>query len=263
ARRPAGERAVSQGAAGGGRMHFIREFIQVPGNQMVLAFGHGLVFFVMGFAILLVTRQRRNISNVKLAQSLPWLGLFGIVQAFANWGATFVPIQETYLSDSATRALHILENLLIAAASAFLLHFGARLWAATLRLRGFGHSALTRAAWAAFALWLAAFIAGRWLGAWDDAAGWINWGQRLARLGVAVPGAALTAWALVLQIRELRQFRLEPLLGHLRWLIVSVLLFGLVTILSAPGADPVFPPLTELQQIGLHADVLGSASGLL
>ena len=64
-------------------------------NQSIIYFMYGLVFFILGFAIILQTRQS---SRLDLARSLRWLAAFGIAHAFHEWGDLFIPIQAQFSS---------------------------------------------------------------------------------------------------------------------------------------------------------------------
>ena len=71
----------------------ITEFFEL--NREIIFFIYGLVFFLLGFAIILQTRQS---SRLDLARNLRWLAAFGITHGFHEWGDLFVHIQTIYLS---------------------------------------------------------------------------------------------------------------------------------------------------------------------
>src|SRR5690606_8675213 len=111
----AGERpAGREGAA------MLRQFFEA--NMIVVMFGYGLVFFLMGFAI---TMQSRHESRLTLARSLPLLGTFGILHGIAEWGHVFIPIQSLYLSEGIIALLRGLATTLLALAFVALFSFGA------------------------------------------------------------------------------------------------------------------------------------------
>jgi signal transduction histidine kinase len=70
----------------------LREFFEI--NRALLFFIYGLVFFVLGLAITLQSRQH---SRLTLARRLHWLALFGFIHALHEWGDLFIPLQATYL----------------------------------------------------------------------------------------------------------------------------------------------------------------------
>lgn len=90
-------------------------------NRDIIYFGYGLVFFVLGLAIAL---QSRNYSRLDLARCLKWLAAFGFVHAFNEWGDLFIPIQENYASPETVLVLHRIHLLLLAVSFTFLITFG-------------------------------------------------------------------------------------------------------------------------------------------
>jgi signal transduction histidine kinase len=90
-------------------------------NRSLIYFAYGLVFFILGFAIILQTRQS---SRLDFARSLRWLAAFGITHAFHEWGDLFIPIQEEYLNPEIVRVLYILHLILLAISYVFLFEFG-------------------------------------------------------------------------------------------------------------------------------------------
>src|SRR5215211_5941568 len=90
-------------------------------NRSMIYFVYGLVFFILGFAIILQTRQS---SRLDFARSLRWLAAFGIAHGFHEWGDLFIPIQADYLSPEVVRILYILHLILLAISYVFLFEFG-------------------------------------------------------------------------------------------------------------------------------------------
>lgn len=246
---------------------FIWDFFHVSGNQMLVAFWHGLVFFLMGFAVLLQSRHRRHTSDVTLTKSLSWLGAFGIVQAFAVWGSTFVPIQQTYLSSTVIEALYSVQTFLVAAASALLLQFGTRLWSDTVGHKGPLQRIANQLAPTCLVVWTV-FYTYYWFrlqtGSVSDL---IGVGQVLARYGMAVPGAIITCFALVLQAREFHLLRMDHLVTYLKWLTFSFGLYGATSIILIPSTSFGFASVINreafLRWTGLPVDVLAGTAGLL
>jgi hypothetical protein len=115
-------------------------------NRSVIYFVYGLVFFILGFSIILQTRQS---SLLDLARSLRWLAAFGIAHGLYEWGEVFIPIQAEYLDLQAVRLLELLQLILLAGSYSFLMEFGFAL----LRMD-------KRRAWLH---WLTAFLFTGWL----------------------------------------------------------------------------------------------------
>lgn len=97
----------------------LSEFFEI--NHQIILFIYGLVFFVLGFAIILQTRQS---SRLELARSLRWLAAFGITHGFFEWGDLFIPIQAGYLSQPTMNFLYSAHLLLLAISFTFLFEFG-------------------------------------------------------------------------------------------------------------------------------------------
>ena len=244
---------------------FIRDFFHVPGNQILVAFAHGLVFFLMGFAVLLQSRHRRHTSDVTLTRSLAWLGLFGIVQAFAVWGTTFVPIQQTYLPATVVQALYSVQTFLVATASALLLHFGS-VCGPTLLAPGAAPSC-RHVACSGLLRPLTVFYAVYWVRVPEEPFRLIGAAEVLARYGMAIPGAAITCIALVLQAREFHLLRMDHLVANLKWLTFSFGLYGATSVILIPDTGFGFAAVINrdafLRVTGLPVDVLSGTAGLL
>lgn len=93
-------------------------------NDSLVQFAHGQVFLILGVAMWLQWRQR---SQLELARALPWLAMFGILEALSAWANVFVPIQARLLSSDAIEALRFMQLLLILATFVTLLGFGLKL----------------------------------------------------------------------------------------------------------------------------------------
>ncbi len=103
-------------------------------NRSIIYFVYGLVFFILGFAIVLQTRRS---SRLDLARSLRWLAAFGIMHGLYEWGELFIPIQAEYLDLQAVRILELLQLILLAGSYIFLMEFGFALLHVGKRRAGF------------------------------------------------------------------------------------------------------------------------------
>src|SRR5512145_3147662 len=163
----------------------IAEFFEL--NRSIIYFVYGLVFFILGFAIILQTRQS---SRLDLARSLRWLAAFGISHGFHEWGDLFIPIQAAYLSAQALRLLYILHLMLLAISFAFLFEFGLTLLYAGKRGRWFH--------------WLTSILFIGWLiavlsippAAISDEIPWMYTANALARYLIGLPAGLLAAYGL-------------------------------------------------------------------
>jgi signal transduction histidine kinase len=200
-------------------MGTLADFFEV--NHEIFFFGYGLVFFVLGFAIIL---QVRKSSRLDLARSLRWLAAFGITHAFNEWGDLFIPIQAQYLSFTTVRVLYTLHFLLLAVSFACLFEFGAAVLRPLGRaesLRGF--SVILLAAWlfVVFVVLLPRML---------DHQLWRHTAVALARYFIGFPGGMLAAYGLRMHTFQ----RIKPLNVPqiVRMLQISGTSLGIYAILS-------------------------------
>lgn len=209
-------------------MGFLREFFVT--NQIVVVFGYGLVYFLLGFALTLYSRRS---SSLTVARALPLLGSFGILHGIAEWGPVFIPIQASYISSSAIVVLWALQSVLLALSFTFLLQFGLRLLSEGLPGR---HARLTRWAWALFGLWLALFAVTAWRMGDAVVVSWLDAGEVWSRWLIALPGALVTSYGLHLQTDEFRRLGLPRLLTVLQRAVMAFGLFAFVGGLIVPNS---------------------------
>lgn len=184
---------------------------------MVIDFAYGLTFFVMGIGTALAARTFRA-SQLALARALPLLASFGILVGLAVWGVVFIPLQAAYMPAPWLDGLRLLQSLVLLAGHACLLAFGLRLTANWQPLR--------LAAAAALGLGAGSFLLSVWMSPVDHRGWWETMAHHLAAYGLGLPGAALSAWGLLLQRRELAPFYHRP--------ARSLLLAAWAFILSVP-----------------------------
>ncbi|MBI5841583.1 MAG: hypothetical protein HZB19_15940 [Chloroflexi bacterium] len=161
------------------------EFFQF--NRELILFVYGLVFFILGFAIILQTRQS---SRLDLARNLRWLAAFGIAHGFYEWGDLFIPIQANYLGETTIQFLYYLHKILLAVSFICLFEFGLAVLPSTRRTRGFHWASITL-----FILWIffAFFVA---LPGNPDFNLWRRTANALARYFIGFPGGMLAAYGL-------------------------------------------------------------------
>jgi len=202
-------------------------------NRPLVLFVYGEVFFILGFAIILRSRQR---SRLSLAHSLPWLAGFGFLHGFNEWGDLFIPIQAQYMNIVIINLLDAFQLILLAISFACLLQFGIELlrplperwrW---LRLL----PALLLFAWLMGPFW-----AGLWLS--PDPNQWRLWTNASVRYLLCIPGGFLAGYGLLkqvkLQIHPLGLIRIER---TLKLASVALMVYGVLGGLIVP-ALPVFP----------------------
>lgn len=240
-------------------MATLREFFST--NEIVVVFGYGLVFFLLGFAL---TLHARRPSELMVARALPLLGSFGLLHGVAEWGPVFIPIQATYLPADNIVALWAVHGTMLAMSFAFLLQFGLRLVAEGLPRRFHFLPAL---AWVAFGAWLAMYVLrGPFLHDDVSIVGWLDAGDIWARYLLAFPGALVTCYGLSRQADEFRRMGPPRLLTMLHMSVLSFGLFAVAGGLMVPYAD--FFPARVLntqaffERTGLPIELLRGFAGL-
>lgn len=177
-------------------MIMLSEFFQL--NRELIFFVYGLVFFILGFAIILQTRQS---SRLDLARSLRWLAAFGITHGFYEWGDLFIPIQAEYLSETTIQVLYNLHKILLAVSFVCLFEFGLAVIPSKGRTHGIHGASIIL-----FMLWIfiAFFIL---LPNSSDFSLWTRTVNALARYFIGFPGGMLSAYGL--RVHTLQ--RIKPL----------------------------------------------------
>ena len=200
-------------------------------NKQLILFSYGLVFFVMGLAIIL---QSRRASRLELARSLSWLAAFGILHGLNEWGDLFIPMQAAYTTQAFVRLLYLVQLLLLSASFACLLQFGVSL------LNSLGRAQRLRSApLVLFSLWLfVSFFVLTMLSV--DAPTMYRISNALARYFIAFPGGLLAAYGL----REHAIKRIAPL--HVPVIYNTLRVAGIALALYAFFSGLIPPPIPFL-----------------
>lgn len=198
-------------------------------NHEIFLFVYGLVFFVLGFAIILQVRQS---SRLDLARSLRWLAAFGITHAFHEWGDLFIPLQASYLSFTSLRVLYVLHTLLLAVSFACLFEFGAAVLRPLGRaewLRGF--SVILLAAW----LFIVFVIL---LPRMADHHLWRHTAVALARYFIGFTGGVLAAYGLRIHtLQRIKPLNAQPIVRMLQVAGTSLGIYAILSGLIPPPVD--------------------------
>jgi signal transduction histidine kinase len=255
-------------------------------NRIIVLSVYGQVFFVLGLAVALQSRQR---SQLPLARPLGWLAGFGIVNGLMAWGYLFVPIQAGFLPQPAIELLLGVQLLLKPLSFTLLLQFGVELLLSTRDDRPMATllgqpwlrlvPAAALGAWALLTVALSALVGpgfvpdpGPWLrsdeiGPALAAAGApLAIGDAVARLGMAIPGSVLVAIGLRRTTRLLGSVAGPRVERALTVAAVSFLAYAALAGL-VPMAAP-FPPAsvlndrTVLDALGIPVEVYRSIAGL-
>lgn len=225
-------------------MEFVRIFFAL--NRDIIYFAYGLVFFVLGLAIAL---QSRNYSRLDLARSLKWLAAFGFTHGFNEWGDLFIPIQAAYMSPGTIDILHNFHLLLLAISFTCLFEFGVRL----LRPLGWMHRAY----------WVSSFLLATWFFVsffilprfFPDPHTWHRLADAFARYFIGFPGGMLAAYGL----RQHTLQRIEPLQVPD---IVRMLRFaGVMLVFYATFGGLIVPPIPLFPGNVLNSAVIEQVFG--
>jgi signal transduction histidine kinase len=236
----------------------LRSFFET--NRIVFFFLYGQVFFVVGLAIALRSRQP---SRLALTKSLPFLAIFGVAYGLAQWGHVFIPIQATYLPVKPIAALEFVQVSLLAFSFAALMRFGLQLMT----------SDPVPQAWAR---WLPLGLLLVWevtlVGSWllrlaPDQVLLTNW-EVVGRYFLAGPAAIIAAFGIQRHVQqEIKPLNLPRIERFLRMASLSLIALGLLSGLIVPAAS--FPPASVLNHsllertIGVPIQVFLSIFGLL
>lgn len=168
-------------------------------NRPLVFFVYGEVFFVLGLAIAM---QSRQYSRLNLAHSLPWLAGFGFLHGLNEWGDVFIPIQSQFLGNPVIMILKSIQHILLAVSFALLFQFGIEL----LRpLQGKWHWLRLLPAGVIMFWLIGPFWIG--LGLIQDVEKWHHLVIVLARYSLCLPGSLVSAYGLLRQNR----IQIEPL----------------------------------------------------
>ena len=175
-------------------------------NSTIVIFMYGLVYFVLGLGIAL---QSRRHSRLELARGLGWLAAFGLVHGFFEWGAIFIPIQATYLGETAILFLQVVQVILLVLSFAFLFQFGVEMF----RQRW---PSLTVLPLAITVIWIFIFF-GPWLAFAPDNQTWSQYALIWARYLIGFPGSIFAAFGLRYQAkRTIQPMKMQHIYRMLR-----------------------------------------------
>lgn len=235
----------------------LSEFFEL--NHEIILFVYGLVFFLLGFAIILQTRQA---SRLDLARSLSWLAAFGIMHGLYKWGDFFIPIQVHYLSPLFIKLLRALQLILLATSFACLFEFGAAVLRPLGRARWLGGFAVgLLATWAIVTFFIL-------LPSQSDAVDWYNTSNALARYFICIPASLLAAYGLHQHtIRRITPLNAPQIVNTLHVVVLAFAVYSILGGLIPPPVD--FFPGNVLNTdtftafVGIPISVFRSVVGLV
>jgi signal transduction histidine kinase len=251
-------------------------------NRIIVLSVYGQVFFVIGLAVALQSRQR---SELPLARPLGWLAGFGIVHGLMEWGYLFVPIQAGFLPQPVIELLLLLQLAMKPLSFALLFQFGVELLLSTHPPTSPRPTALRWVPAVASAMWLVATVTlsttvasgfapdpGPWLPepeierALAGVGAPLAVGDVVARLLLAVPGSVTAAVGLQRTTRLLGPMAGPQVATALRAASVAFVAYAVLAGLIPMPAP--FPPASILNArlvldlIGIPIEVFRSLTGL-
>jgi signal transduction histidine kinase len=169
------------------------EFFQ---NHIIeVFFFYGLSFFSMGLVVWL---ELGHTSELDFAQALRPLAGFGLVHGIHEWFEMFLLLRPEFLCNANTEWICVSRLTMLGVSFLMLVAFGARLIAGPANQR--------------LKYTMQGIIIGLWLvGLWSISRQFTNWNDLViaadvyTRYSLAIPGATLTVWGLLLQRRKFIQ----------------------------------------------------------
>lgn len=192
-------------------------------------FFYGLSFFSMGLAVLLEVDRS---SEMDFARALRSLAGFGLIHGGHEWIEMFLLIHPDIEVTFIYQYIGIGRVMLLAMSFLFLISFGARLIAGPTRMR---------LSWQLLGVITGIWIVGLvWLALNEPVDARLVALDVYTRYSLAIPGAALTAWGLILQRQK---FLLAGMRGYGRDVLAAAIAFGLYGGVGQLFASPsnVFP----------------------
>ncbi|RPH62255.1 MAG: sensor histidine kinase, partial [Chloroflexi bacterium] len=192
-------------------------------------FLYGLSFFSMGLAVMLEVDRS---SKLDFARALMPLAGFGLIHGSHEWAEMFLILHPDFQNNPLYDIVGPVRVLLLAISFFFLLSFGIKL------IVGSSRSLLHRQMM--FTIGVIWLVGLGWVFATHPYAIALVAADVYTRYALAIPGAALSAWGLVLQQRKFFQAGMK---GFGRDVVIAAVAFGLyggVGQLFAPPS-PIFP----------------------
>ncbi len=192
-------------------------------------FFYGLSFFSMGLAVLLEVDRS---SELDFARALRSLAGFGLVHGGHEWIEMFLLIHPHIESTFIYQYIGLGRVILLAVSFLFLITFGARLIAGPNRTK-----LSLQMIGTVTGIWVVGLV---WLYLWEPVDARLVAMDVYTRYSLAIPGAALTAWGLILQRQKFLQ---AGMMGYGRDVVAAAIAFGLYGGIGQLFASPsnVFP----------------------
>jgi len=193
---------------------------------------YGLAFFVLGVAVAL---EIGRTEPTRFSRAMRPLAVFGLVHGSHEWTEMFAIIGQDAYGVYPPSWFAVLDLVLLAVSFASLIAFGVQMLRPPKRLR---YPDL----WISLGM-LALYGVGvmllGWYLSWQPP-DWFSAAEALARYSLAIPGAILTAWALLLQRQNFLRLNQRAFANDLLWAALAFLLYGVIGQFFV-GPSPLFP----------------------
>lgn len=229
-------------------------------NTMFIYFFYGMIFFLMGFAILVKNRVH---SQFTLAKSIKYLAYFGILHGVADIGLFFIPIQSSYLSNEWIDLLVSFQVIINGLSFSFLLMFGIHLLVLTKK-------------WSKTLLYIPVFIFSFWFSCFillqplfvneGNQEWWMAISDIWSRYLMAFPGGMLACWGLIVQKKQFIDYDMDSMTRTLYFSAFSMVLYAVVGGLVVQYA-PMLPTILFnserfLTTLGFPIEIIRGLAGL-
>ncbi len=195
-------------------------------------FVYGLAFFVLGVAVALeIGRAEPSRFN-----RMMWpLAFFGLVHGSHEWVEMFMIVGRQTYGFQPSVGFEIFRLVLLAVSFAALIVFGVQVLWPSKRPPQAG-------LWGGLGMLLLCGLGVVWLGRWLiwPEPGWFAAADALVRYSLAIPGAVLTAWALLAQRPALLRLNRLTFANDLVWAALGFLLYGVIGQIFI-NTSPLFP----------------------
>lgn len=239
-------------------MSIISQFFEP--NKLVIYFVYPLIFFLMGFGILLKNTLH---SRFYLAKSLQYLAIFGILHGVSDWGNMFIPLQNLSLNSTPVFVLESIRLILNSISFAFLFYFGLHLLVQTMNWnqKTLLIPPLILLIWFSHFIYLQPFLLTDHNREW-----WFAISDIWSRYLLCFPGAAISSYALFVQRIQFQAFGVSAMTRTLMFSALSVGVYALTGGIIVPYA-PVLPAMLFnsdlfLSTTGMPIELFRGLSGL-
>ncbi len=193
---------------------------------------YGLAFFVLGLAVAL---EIGRAEPSRFSRAMVPLAVFGLVHGSHEWIEMFSIVGREAYGFQPSTEFEVLRLVLLAVSFVSLTAFGMKM----LRpLKWLPYPDLWIGLGMILLYSLGVVLLGWWL-SWQQPA-WFAAADALARYSLAIPGAVLTAWALLAQRRAFLQAGQLAFANDLLWAALAFSLYGVVGQFFV-GPSPLFP----------------------